>query len=132
MALPSSDNVCQHEGLRLFTILLITRVHIGGHAASALLERLDRPATMRATRPPALEACGRGVHVRNRTPFTEYARTHRTGPIKDRIGHLVSQHTVVSINVPRANDRARSPRTRVPPVPPGGPGVSDPTGSTDD
>ena len=37
MALPCSGNVCQHEGLRLFTILFITRVHTGGHAASALL-----------------------------------------------------------------------------------------------
>ena len=85
MALPSSGNVCQHEGLRLFTILLITRVHIGGHAASALLDARTGPWSTRL----------RGARKKP-TPFTKHAGTHRTGrDRKDRVAGISSvfQHT---------------------------------------
>ena len=71
MALPSSGNVCQHEGLLLFTILLITRVHmIGGHAhaASALLDARTGPWSTRL----------RGARKKP-TPF-DRTRSDRTGP----------------------------------------------------
>ena len=102
MALPSSGNVCQHEGLRLFTILLITRVHIGGHAASALLDARTGPWSTRLRGAP-----------KKPTPFTEHARTHRTGrDRKDRVAGISSvfQHTcrLAHKKLPARNPRAKT------------------------
>ena len=100
MALPSSGNVCQHEGLRLFTILLITRVHIGGHAASALLDARTGPWSTRL----------RGARKKP-TPFTKHAGTHRTGrDRKDRVAGIssVSAHVGSAHKKLPARNRARA------------------------